>query len=313
MFCAESQPFLIRKRSGAKKVVRGTQPRLLRADKPSVRSAICFYDTEDVMAEVSKVTGDRLSVSGAVVAAIEVQGQVIADKAEDVLRLRKKVDLNVFVAELGKVLRGAENDLRITDAAYLAELTDDADVRAERDAADAGLREALVGARSMVVGAYGATFASSVGLGANLERRSDLLVAQAQNASKLLRGKRAPSAKIGKLKLPLAAIADSIDEASSALSHALTAVERERREAQTAMIARNHAASRWERIYGAVAEIVVGLASVAGEDELALRIRPTARKRAGIVEAPETTPPETTEDETPASAADPEESSAGES
>jgi hypothetical protein len=234
------------------------------------------------MALVSKTTGDRLTTSGAVVAAIEVQGEEIAAKAQRALFEKKQsVDLAQLVQDIGKVLRHSEDELRQTDAAYLAELTDDEGVREAREAAHVELSDRVISARSMVVGAYGAAFAAGVGLGPQLERRADLLVAQARNAAKLLRKKRPAGAKVGNAKLVLTDIADAIDESAENLSSALSAVERERREAQTAMIARDKAAERWERVYGGVAEILVGLAFIAGEDELALRIRPTARKRAG--------------------------------
>lgn len=244
------------------------------------------------MAEVSKTTADRLAHSSAVVAAIEVQGATIAEKAQEALFEKKKAPaLASFVEQLGKVLRVAEDDLRAKDASYLAELTNDEGVRSERDAADAALRELLIGARSIIVGAYGSAFAASVGLGTNIERRPDLLVAQSRNVGQLLTTKKAPASKVGKTKIKLSDIASSLEAGASELERKLAAVERDRREAQTAMVARDQATERWERVYGAVAEILVGLAFVAGEDELAARIKPTARRRAGIPDVTEPAEP----------------------
>ena len=68
------------------------------------------------------------------------------------------------------------------------------------------------------------------------------------------------------------------------LKDALDAVAREERELQSTMSQRDEATARWTRTYAGVATILSGLAILAGLDDLAAKVRPTERKRAGIPE-----------------------------
>ena len=47
------------------------------------------------------------------------------------------------------------------------------------------------------------------------------------------------------------------------------------------MSARDQATARWSRTYAGVAMILSGMATLAGLDDLAAKVKPTERKRAG--------------------------------
>ena len=66
------------------------------------------------------------------------------------------------------------------------------------------------------------------------------------------------------------------------LKDALDAVSREEREPQSTMSQRDNATARGTRTYADVAMILSGMATLAGLDDLASKVRPTERKRAGI-------------------------------
>jgi hypothetical protein len=61
-------------------------------------------------------------------------------------------------------------------------------------------------------------------------------------------------------------------------------VRREEREAQLTREARNAALVRWNGSYQGLADVVTGLFELAGKPALAERVRPTARRRAGLTE-----------------------------
>jgi len=63
---------------------------------------------------------------------------------------------------------------------------------------------------------------------------------------------------------------------------ALGNVEREKREAQLTQGAKNEAMTAWSTAYPAVADGAAAFFSLGGRSDLAQRVRPTARRRAGL-------------------------------
>lgn len=61
----------------------------------------------------------------------------------------------------------------------------------------------------------------------------------------------------------------------------LADVKREEREAQGAIHARDDALGVWNAHYQGVADVVTGLFDLVGNGELAAKVRPSSRKRAG--------------------------------
>jgi len=61
-------------------------------------------------------------------------------------------------------------------------------------------------------------------------------------------------------------------------------VRREEREAQVTREARNASLIGWNTSYQGVATVATGLFELAGQSALADRVRPTARRRAGLTE-----------------------------
>jgi hypothetical protein len=58
--------------------------------------------------------------------------------------------------------------------------------------------------------------------------------------------------------------------------------KREEREAEQALTKRDAAVAAFEPVYTGVAEIAAGLLELAGQGELAGRVKPTVRRRAGL-------------------------------
>jgi hypothetical protein len=244
------------------------------------------------MANVSKGTADRLGYSNAVRAAIEVNGGGVAKKAEEALFAKKPkdVDLVAFVETLGTLLKASEEELERADADHAAELADDDPLREERDLAQRELIDALLNARAMITGAYGASFAKRVGLTDALPERPDLLQTQARNAVSLLRRTKKPGVAFAQSKVELGSVADAIEPKSDRLKDLLSSLKREQREAEKTLVARDQAAERWDGVVSLAGAVMEQLARVAGEHEIADRVKPTERRRAGIVEEDPGTP-----------------------
>lgn len=69
------------------------------------------------------------------------------------------------------------------------------------------------------------------------------------------------------------------------MTKALDDVEREKREAQATLSAKDAQVARWPVVYPGSADVVAALFVMGGWPELAEKVRPTARRRAGTPEA----------------------------
>ena len=95
---------------------------------------------------------------------------------------------------------------------------------------------------------------------------------------------RAPAPITEGVRVDLGVLAAGLESRASRLDDALSSVRREEREAQSSLSSRDQAFARWERTYAGVAEVLTGLCTLAGLDDLAAKVRPTARRRAGAGE-----------------------------
>ena len=238
------------------------------------------------MSELSKVVADRLSVGEAVSSAIEVQGARVIERlgGSGLAAIPRELSFAALLAWLLAVLGTASEALRARDRALAAEAADDAAPRAARDAATLALRERMLRTTGIVSGVFGVPFSAGLGLERALAPRPDQLALQAADVSSRLRAARAPEPDGEGVRVDLAVLADRLDAARAPLDEALAAVKREEREYQTALVERDRADEAWGRTYIGVAEIFTGLCVLAGEQELADRVRPTARKRAGTID-----------------------------
>jgi hypothetical protein len=79
-------------------------------------------------------------------------------------------------------------------------------------------------------------------------------------------------------------MADDLTEQLGALSAALADVEREKREAQLTLEAKNKVLAEWTGLYPGIAGATTSLYEMTGRQDLADVVRPTARRRAGLTE-----------------------------
>jgi hypothetical protein len=84
------------------------------------------------------------------------------------------------------------------------------------------------------------------------------------------------------------------------LRKSLGDIEREKREAQLTLNAKNEAMAAWGPGYQGVADAVAALFVIGGRADLADKVRPTARRRAGLPEAEDAATPQGADGSTPA-------------
>ena len=139
----------------------------------------------------------------------------------------------------------------------------------------------------------------------------DTLVRFASNVEELLRTRPlTETAKKKSLSIDAIDAADDVKEAREALETALGHVEREKRESQLTQAAKNNAMDDWSSVYPRSADCIAALFALAGREELANAVKPTARRRAGLTESPDNPevpalPPPAAPPSTPATPATP--------
>jgi hypothetical protein len=233
------------------------------------------------MENIGKTAADRIRDAEDVVTGIRVQGPEVAKALAEVLFEdddARKLTVAEVVGLLGSALERTCDAYKSADAAHMAETSSDGLARGVRDDAALALRDGMLATESVVRGAFGDSAVASMGLAVTWAARPDLLLGQARNASVLVRGAQVSRPIATGVRIDKAALADEIEAKCAALDAAIAEVKREERAAQATYQTRESAAREWERRYAAVAETFTGLCLLAGHDELAARVKPTARR-----------------------------------
>lgn len=98
--------------------------------------------------------------------------------------------------------------------------------------------------------------------------------------------------KPGREPLKAQKMAEALEVEVTKFKKSLKDVDREEREYQAALGARDLSVEQWSLVYPNVTDALGAFYSLAGRSDLADRVRPTARRRAGQPEEADTTPTE---------------------
>jgi hypothetical protein len=231
----------------------------------------------------SKQVTDRKKSADAVVAAAETHadrvGQAVQATLAPYLQKGEKMpDVALLTALLGRWVGGGAATMVKADESHTHELSDDDPVRERRDRAQEELRAEIVELREWMTGLFGPRAVRSLGFAADTPRDPAALVQFASEVSRSLREKSFPAPKRGNVTWTPSKEAGKVDQLREALESALVDVAREAREAQGTLTTKNAAMSSYDDAFGRAASGIEGLFLVAGESELAARVRPSARR-----------------------------------
>lgn len=240
------------------------------------------------MANVSKMVADRTAIARTVLSSIEVHGAEISADLTKILfpdGPPKKLSVDDFVNALHRSLAAAVEELRTADLAHAKELADDDAPRAARDAAFIELRDQVIGLRGTLSSVFGAATLKAYGLSGETPDDPNLLLHKAENAASLLASKTlTEKSKQDGVTVDIKKLGASLRANAKKLKDALDAVKREEREGQLSRGRRDQAAAAGSSRYQGVADTVTGLYELIGRADLAELVRPTARRRAGLLE-----------------------------
>ncbi len=261
----------------------------------STRGANPIAFPEGVGLPISKLIADRFAILRTVRVALHVHApEIVADLEKLLFPAGTPQNLTVqgFLAALEYSLTRYGDALIAADETHAAELADDGGYRAKREACIQELRNYHTSLRDIVARNYSAEVAVAYGLAVALPEDAQVLLNMTKNAAKLLRSRPLTEVARNKsLKLDPIAAADDLDAHHAALAQALNDVEREKREAQITLSAKDTQVARWPVVYSATADAAAALFVLGGRPELAEKVRPTARRRAGTPETEDTTIP----------------------
>lgn len=243
-------------------------------------------------AKASRMVSDRVSITNTVVAAIDIHGPEVAPTLEKILfpgGVPQDLTIAKVLVAFGAHLRARADQLVTADRTHMVELSDDDGYRAKRDECTAETRDFLGTLRSGLGRNYGQAVAGAYGLGAPIPEDPHTVLVLADNVENQLRNRPLTEPPKNKsLKIDPIAAADDLKASASALKTALGDVEREKREAQLTQTAKNEAMTAWGTSYSGVADAAAAFFLLAGRPALAERVRPTARRRAGLPEPEDT-------------------------
>lgn len=240
----------------------------------------------------SQMVADRLAITRTVTTAVAVHGPEVAKAVEAELfpgGAPQTLTIAGVLAALGAALQRRADNLVVKDRSHTLELADDDVHRQKRESCIEELFDLLVGVRSALSNGYGAAIAGAYGLGQSPPSDASKLLVLAGNVEDLLRKRPlVEPPKKQSLKVDPVAAADDIKASALALNNALANVERERREAQITLGAKQDAITAWGTTYPAVADATAAFFALGGRQDLADKVRPTARRRAGLAEETDT-------------------------
>jgi hypothetical protein len=251
--------------------------------------------SHEAMTHVSKMVADRISISGTVMSSLAVHGPEVAPRLEALLfpdGPPASVTVAGLLRGLHDLLARNREQLGAADLAHAAELADDEAPRAARDGGITALRATLSSLRVTLLNTFGPALLAAYGVPSALPEQPDLLLRTASLIESRLRTRPLTEAprQLG-ISIDPVAIADSLKAQIEAITAAVAEVDRERREAQLTLEAKNTSLAAWDAVYPGVADTTTGLYELAGRQDLADVVRPTARRRAGLTEDNDTKAP----------------------
>lgn len=246
----------------------------------------------------SKQVTDREKSTRAVAAAASTHAAALAVGIKEQLAplLQKgesMPDVELFVRLVGRRVEAVMAELMAADKAHEAELADDSGPRDSRDEAAASVRATLVDLRAAIESAHGSEGLRLLGLDGAVPEDPSVLATVADNVEKKLGNAsvKLPAARRKGIKVDRDEFARELHAELPALHRALKDVAREEREAEATQAAKWTALAKNDRVFGRGATWLSATAALAGQDEIATRVRPSGR-RPGQTATPDENPSE---------------------
>jgi hypothetical protein len=249
----------------------------------------------------SKQVVDRQKDAVSVVSSVQTHASAIrtalAEELTPYLQSSETLpDLELLLTLVGRAIETRASEMSSADMEHQTELADDGGYRKARDLAAGDLISSITSMRGMLEGVFGQAEIQVYGIKGTTPRDPNQLVAFALALASHLEKEPLPKPKFA-ATLDRLALAADLRAKVTPLQEALEHVAREVREAESTLVARDAAMDTFDRTFSRSAAALTALFRLAGQDELASRVRPSGRNPGRLAE-----PTEPTEAPTPADA-----------
>lgn len=194
-------------------------------------------------------------------------------------------DVGLLVQLVARRLARLREHMVMADDAHEEELSDDEAPREVRDDTSADLWALLQETRELLKGVFGASALPSLGFKGSIPEDPEDLAPFSRKVVAALRSGNLPPPRVPSVVVNPAALVAPLADDLETLERALDDVDREEREAEVTLRDKQAALDRYDMGFSQCASFLVGLFTLAGDDELAQRLRPSARRPGRLSEA----------------------------
>ena len=226
----------------------------------------------------SKMVVDKQKSAESVQAALEAFKEAMAGGIGAVLGTEAEAAAGLLLDKAALRLKESTDAMVAADDAHLKELSDDTDMLAERDEKAAEVYSNLVEFREIGAAVYGDSYMRRLGFDGNTPQDPTAMDRLAGQVLSSVETVSPPSPRRAGLSLNAADWTLPLKGSRKALSEAISAAAREKREADTTLVAKNAAMDNYDKVFSITATMVSSLLSFAGQKELARRVRPSSRR-----------------------------------
>jgi len=240
----------------------------------------------------SKIVLDRQHASRAVASAAYTYSADAASRVKETLSRYAKPgeqvpDIQLLVRLVGRMIASENEALARADAAHETELADDTEPRKLRDDSAEKVRRILADLRMAVETACGTAGLPRLLLAEAIPHDPLALAVLARSVLAHLRDEsiKLPAPRRRGLSLDRSAFAEELAADLPTLDNALAAVAREAREAEVTLRAKRLALETNDRAFGRGAAFLSATFALAGIDDVATKIKPSASQPGQTCEA----------------------------
>ncbi len=230
-----------------------------------------------------KTISDRIrsfvSIENAVLHHGERVAKILDEKFNVLLPEELRIDYHALMLGILELLRDACDKLTEAEQTHVDEQADDVRQRQQREADMRALNDEILEVRDAFTGVYKPANVEEFGFPRNVARTPHDLARQGDHLIKNLEksGLDLPKPRFGE-GLPIDELTKPIRDATKQLRASITDTNRERKEAEVAQVEKDRSAVYYDMLLLWGARMLEGFFTLAGEDELAARVRPSVRR-----------------------------------
>ena len=256
------------------------KPRPLAAFERSIHESLAVSKEKSTHMS-SKIVTDKQKAATAVALIAQAQVETLAASLRRVIdpKGENKVEpaIRALLPTLSQTIESARDAMVAADENHERELSDDPAQRDTRDRAVDRLAANLIETRNLIAALYGDTFARELFFGPT-PQDPVVLARFGHEVARKFETIALPVSKLAGANVDAPALAAALRTQARELELALETVAREMREAQNSLAAKNQSIAHYDSVFRGVSTVLTGLFYLAGEDELAEKVRPSSRR-----------------------------------